>query len=120
PARLELDARPTRRGVEAARHSEVETRPRPAVELEPEVLAVAAHPSHTAAHKSATEARGRGTLEAEGVGGAGGRHGPAARGGLPGDAAGALDFGELGHRAEHTSGSRRILGPGRSGDPRSA
>src|SRR5262249_54365710 len=59
PARLELDARPTRRGVEASRHPEVETRPRAAVELEPEMLTVAAHPSHTAAREGATEARRR-------------------------------------------------------------
>src|SRR5215472_12620601 len=49
--RLELDARATGRGVESTGHSEVQTRPRPAVELEPQVLAVPLHRAHAPAEQ---------------------------------------------------------------------
>src|SRR5262245_21358917 len=120
PTRLELDARPARRGVEAARHAEVETRPGAAVELEPQVLAVAAQRPHAAAYEGFTEASGRHALEDNGIVGAARLPDAAALGDLHGDLAAVLDLGKLGHRADHTPGSSGILGLGRSGDPRSA
>ena len=92
----EVDARPEGR-VEPAGHAEVEDGPRPPIQLEPEVLAVAADGQDPAAHQRLPEPRRRHALVHEGVR----RHVDADDPASPreplGKPAGHLDLGELGH-----------------------
>src|SRR6266508_1087199 len=100
--RFELHAGAAGRGVEAARHAEVKARPRPAVQLEPEMLAVALHVLHATAHERPTDSRGRHPVEDDGIVGAAGLDDAAAARHLQGDTPAALDLRQLGHGAEHT------------------
>src|SRR5712691_7030733 len=101
-ARLEPHARASGRRVEAARHAEVQAWPRPAIQLEPEMLAVTLHGKDATAHEGLAESRGGHPLEHDGVVGAAGLGDASAERHLHGDAPAALDLGELGHGAEHT------------------
>src|SRR6266481_4465148 len=117
--RFELHAGAAGRGVEAARHAEVQAGPRPAVQLEPEMLAMALHVLHAAAHERPTDSRGRHPIEDDGIVGAADLDDAAAARHLQGDATAALDLRQLRHGAEHTvagaSGTRVY-----SGGPRAA
>src|SRR6266511_4998527 len=103
PARLELHGGAAGGRVEVAGHAEVQARPRPAVELEPEVLAVTRDPPYPTTDEGSPDARGWHTLEYDGIVGAARLDDSTIPGHLHRDAAAALDLGKLGHRAEHTS-----------------
>src|SRR5712691_10320955 len=111
PARLELHPRAAGCRVEAARHAEVEAGPGPAVQLEPEVLAVALHGKHATADESFAESRGGQALEHDGIVGAAGLGDAPAEHDPHGDAPAALDLRELGHDAEHTATGVRSCNP---------
>src|SRR2546430_3443582 len=104
-ARLELHPRTAGGRVETARHAEVKAGPGPAVQLEPEMLAVALHGLHATADERPTESRGRHPLEHNGVVGAARLDDTAAARHLQGDAPAALDLRELRHPDEHTVGT---------------
>src|SRR4029077_13256064 len=102
PGRLELHLRAAGRGVEAARHAGVEARPRPAGQLEPEMLAVAFHRPHAPAQESPAEAGGGLALEDDGIVGAAHLRDPSAPGDPHGYPSGPLDLRQLRHAAEPT------------------
>src|SRR5258705_218955 len=97
--RFELHPRSARRGVEAARHAEVKAGPRPAIQLKPEMLAVALHVLHATAHEGPLDARGGDAVEHDGIVRAAGLDDAAAARHLQGDAAAALHFWQFRHGA---------------------
>src|SRR5262245_38097854 len=82
-----------------AGHPEVKARPRPAVELKPEVLAVPMRGYHAASQQRPPDARLAHALEHDGIGHAADGDDPAADRRASEQAAGGLDLGKLGHRA---------------------
>jgi hypothetical protein len=75
----------------------VEARPRPAIQLEPEVLAVPVHADDAAAPEGAPHAGRRDALEHDGVVGAPDAGDAAAAGDPSGQEPGGLDLGQFGH-----------------------
>src|SRR6185436_7932294 len=112
---FELHARAAGRGVEAARHAEVKAGPRPSIQLEPEILAMALHVLHATAHEGPPDTGGGDPVEHDGIVGAAGLDDAAAARHLQRDAAAALHLWQFRHGAEHTvaeaGGTRVYSGP---------
>ncbi len=102
--------------MEAARHPEVEEGPGPAVQLEPEMLAVPPHRRHAPASQRAGEARRAHALEDDGVGRAVHGGDAAAAGHALDERAGRLHLGQLGHYALALPGAEK--GPAARRRPR--
>src|SRR5262249_25773770 len=92
--------------VKSARHSEVHRRPRPPIELEPEMLAVTLYRPHAATEQRAAPARRGDALEDDRIVGAPDiDDAPAARD-ARGDAARRLDLWQLRHSARRRDAAR--------------
>ena len=83
--------------MDAAGHPEVQTRPRPPVQLEPQVLAVASHRLHAAADEGPAKAGGRDAFEDDRIVGDVHVDDAASRRYAVGRAPRRLDLRELGH-----------------------
>jgi hypothetical protein len=85
--------------LDPAGHAEVKARPGPAVELEPEVLAVAARRDDPAPEERMADTRRAHALEHDRVRRGANPYSSPADSGARQQAAGGLDLGQLGHRA---------------------